>query len=194
MQKIFVDANVLGSKTQYDWLFMLRLRLEMFTLWTSNDVLDEAHRVWRRRKPDLGGAMRAQRDALFRRLFDDVSDAWNGGASDTINDVHDVHVHNAARSLGADILLTNNGKDFGDPNTLPYDIYSPDEFFVLVNANAPQAVRDVARDQALYWHRRSGDTKYSLAKALAEAGCPSFAREVERHLVVLSGSSASLPL
>lgn len=189
MQSIFVDSNVLGSKTQYDWLFLLRLRLEMFALWTSNDVLDEAHRAWRRRKPDLGGAMRAQRDTLFRQVFDEVSDAWEGGGADAINDVHDTHVHNAARSLGADILLTNNGTDFGDPDALPYDIYSPDEFFILVNDNAPQAVLDVTRDQALYWHKRSGNSSRSLADALTAAGCPLFAREVARHLAILSGRS-----
>lgn len=103
--------------------------------------------------------------------------------------MHDTHVHNAARSLGADILLTNNGTDFGDPDALPYDIYSPDEFFILVNDNAPQAVLDVTRDQALYWHKRSGNSSRSLADALTAAGCPLFAREVARHLAILSGRS-----
>lgn len=50
MHHVFVDSNVLGSKTQYDWLFLLRRELHMmFSLCTSDDVLDEAHRVWRKK-------------------------------------------------------------------------------------------------------------------------------------------------
>lgn len=196
MHHVFVDSNVLGSKTQYDWMFMLRRELNtMFALSTSDDVLDEAHRVWRKRKHQLGGAMRAHREKLFRSNFNEISSTWKGQAA-PVADIHDSHVHNAAVHLEADILLTNNVKDFGDPDVLPYDLYTPDEFFCLIYKNSPQGVRAVALEQVKYWVGRQEqgnsdrETK-TLAEALVEAGCPEFAQNVDECLQFLSGLDLS---
>lgn len=191
MHRVFVDSNVLGSKTQYDWLFLLRSELPtMFTLSTSGDVLDEAHRVWRRKHAESGGDMRAKREELFRAQFDEVSDDWTGNKAPVI-DIDDSHVHNAAAYLDAEILLTNNVKDFGDPNDLPYDLYTPDEFFCLIYQNAPNAVRAVAAIQTAYWIRVSEANKSvppkKLSKALKDAGCPDFAQKVKECLMMMSG-------
>lgn len=202
MHRIFVDSNVLGSRTQYDWLFMLKHECAMFAVCTSDDVLDEAHRVWRRKHPDAGSEMRAKRAAIFRDNFDEVLTDWAGGEAPSLRDVDDTHVHNAARSAEVDILLTNNVNDFGDPALLPYDLYTPDEFFLLINSNKPAAVLTVARDQAIYWHRRnegrSPEQRVTLAGALGKAGCPRFATAVEAHLRTLTGppesaASGSMP-
>ena len=194
VHRVFVDSNVLGSKTQYDWLFMLKQECAMFAVCTSDDVLDEAHRVWRRKHPNAGGEMRAQRAALFRDNFDEVLAEWTGGAASDLRDVDDTHVHNAARSAEVDILLTNNVSDFGDPALLPYDLYTPDEFFLLIDSNKPADVLAVARRQAIYWHRRnesqSTSERVTLADALRKAGCPGFAAAVESHLQTLSGPPA----
>ena len=194
MERVFVDSSVLGSKTLYDWLFLLRRELSsMFFLGTTDDVLDEAHRVWRRRRPEAGGAMRAQRETLFRANFDEITSDWEGKVAPVL-DVDDSHVHNAAVGTGADILLTDNVKDFGDPDRLPYDIYSPDEFFCLIYENAPDAVRAVALKQIRYWRRRAevsqGAKSKGLAEALADAGCPEFAQRVRESLEFLSGVRA----
>jgi len=192
MHHVFVDSNVLGSKTQYDWLFLLRRELHMmFSLSTSDDVLDEAHRVWRRKHPELGGAMRAQREELFRLNFNEISSEWEGAAAPVV-DVDDSHVHNAAVHLNAEILLTNNVKDFGDPDTLPYDLYTPDEFFRLIYRNAPEAVRVVASKQVAYWAKRKQLTSSDadpkkLSDALSDAGCPDFAQDVKECLQLMSG-------
>jgi hypothetical protein len=191
VHRVFVDSNVLGSKTQYDWLFMLKAECEMFAVSTSGDVLDEAHRVWRRKHPDAGSEMRARRETLFRENFDEIVESWVGGEAPSLKDPHDAHVHNAARSSRVDILLTNNVADFGDPGLLPYDLYSPDDFFTLIETNDPDAVQNVTRSQALYWrkrHAREPDRKpITLADALRSAGCPQFALAVEAHLRVLAG-------
>ena len=182
---------MLGSRTQYDWLFMLRNVCGMFAVATSEDVLDEAYRVWRRKHPAAGSDLRTQRAAHFKANFDEVLDVWEGGEAPTLTDVNDTHVHNAARAARVNILLTNNVADFGDPSALPYDIYTPDQFFVLVEQNDPASVRAVARDQALYWHERNRRTPerepIKLAEALRSAGCPTFAAAVEAHLRVLAG-------
>ena len=51
MHRVFVDSNILGSRTLYDWLFMLRNQSKMFSLSVTPDVLDETHCVWRRKHP-----------------------------------------------------------------------------------------------------------------------------------------------
>jgi len=173
---------------------MLREETEgMFVVYTSEDVLDEAHRVWRRRKPELGGTMRSDRDQRFRECFDDICTDWVGGKAPG-TDIDDAHVHNAAVHMQVDILLTGNVNDFGDPLKLPYDLYTPDEFFGLIHENAPSAVRKVAVKQAEYWQRQSGagsETR-KLSAALAQAACPEFGLLVEKSLQYMSGVLSSV--
>jgi len=189
---VFVDSNVLGSRTLYDWLFILRSQAEMYTLATTADVLDETHRVWRRKHPTAGGDMRKRHDAHFRANFDDILDDWAGGEALNIKDPDDQHVHNAATHWHADILLTMNIGDFGDPDELPYDLYTPDEFFCLVEGSAPFMVREATKFQNKYWQGRRdrGDTVKSLPDALKAAGCPKFAAIVAEHLRVPAGPTA----
>jgi hypothetical protein len=180
---------VLGSRTLYDWLFILRGQSAMFSLTTSPDVLDEAHRVWRRKHPTAGGTMRENREKKFRENFDEVIADWSGGEAGSLTDVDDQHVHNAAVFCQADILLTANAGDFGDPDLLPYDLYTPDQFFCLVNGSGAFIVRDATSFQNAYWQRRrdEGDSVKGLSEALQDAGCPDFAAIVAEHLYVLSG-------
>lgn len=189
MHRVFVDSNVLGSRTLYDWLFLLHQATTMFSLQVTPDVLDEAHRVWRRKHPSAGGQMRAKREELFRANFDEVLEDWQGGDVPGIKDADDQHVHNAATHCQADILLTSNVKDFGDPDLLSYDLMTPDEFFILINKSASFPVREVTQFQNDYWQGRRdrGDSVQSLAEALKAAGCTKFSRVVEQHLRVLAG-------
>jgi hypothetical protein len=186
---VFVDSNVLGSRTLYDWLFILRSQSPMFSLTATPDVLDEGHRVWRRKHPSAGGVQRKNREKVFRENFDDILDDWTGGEAPNLKDRDDQHVHNAAVYCRADILLTLNTKDFGDPDLLPYDLYTPDEFFCLVESSSPFLVRDATLFQNKYWQGRRdrGDNVKGLAQALEGAGCPVFAAIVAEHLRVLSG-------
>lgn len=135
--------------------------------------------------------MRHLREKLFREQFDEVLNNWSGGEAPALLDVDDTHVHNAAVAVNVDILLTNNVDDFGDPDQLPYDLYTPDQFFMLIAANSPRAVRTVTRLQALYWHKRHKTSPEgahpSLFEALKKAGCPNFAEIVATHLQVLAG-------
>jgi hypothetical protein len=186
---VFVDSNVLGSRTLYDWLFILRNQSWMFSLTATSDVLDESHRVWRRKYPAAGGELRRNRERLFRKNFDDILDDWTGGEASNLKDPDDQHVHNAAAYCHADILLTSNTKDFGDPDLLPYDLYTPDEFFCLVESSSLFSVREATLFQNEYWQDRRdrGDHVKSLAQALEDAGCPVFAAIVAEHLRALAG-------
>nr|RZI36865.1 hypothetical protein BJQ95_00744 [Cryobacterium sp. SO1] len=192
---MFVDSNVLGSRTLYDWLFLLRAQSEMFSLATSLDVLDESHRVWRRKHASAGGDLRQRREKTFRDNFDDILEDWTGGEAVNLKDKDDQHVHNAAAYCHADILLTQNITDFGDPDVLPYDLYTPDEFFCLAEISSPFVVRDVTQIQNKYWQTRRarGDSVKGLAQALADADCPQFAAFVDEHLKVLAGPIKQRP-
>lgn len=57
VQRVFLDANILLSKTLRDWFFMLRIETggNMFTLITSEDALVEAQYSFRKHNPELSG-------------------------------------------------------------------------------------------------------------------------------------------
>ncbi|MFB8387489.1 PIN domain-containing protein [Microbacterium sp. NPDC055910] len=190
LQRVFVDSNVLASRTQYDWLFMLRNETDsMFQLHSSFDVLVEAVRVWRRRNPTARGASSKRRfDHLLANL-DEVVDDFDADIDFDGEDPGDIHVNAAAVASGAHKLLTMNGRDFGDPDLLQYEIYRPDQFFCLVDDGADACVRRVTMEQVNYWKRQRerGRSTKPLADALRDAGCPTFATRVSRHLRVLGG-------
>lgn len=193
--RVFVDSNILASRTLRDWLFLLRFEAEaMYSTSSSLDVILEAVRAQRRRQPKADGSMTRRLFEELHQHLDEVVDDFEGDVSFEGDDVDDHHVHAAAISAEAGVLLTNNGRDFGSPDDLSYDIYDADDFFCLVDDSSSQHVRSVTRAQALYWTRRA--EKYSvpakpLGVALVDAGCPKFALRVQAHLEVLSGTAAS---
>lgn len=189
-QRIFVDSNVLASRTLRDWLFLLRAEtFRMFQLHTSFDVLMETVRVTRRRHPTADGKLTAD---LFHRLgdlLDEVLGDFDGSVDFAGPDIDDHHVHAAAVSSRADKLLTANNRHFPETDDSPYEVYTPDEFLVLVDDSAPHHVRSVTRLQIDYWQKRraTGATVKSLSQALVDAGCPEFGERVVRHVKALSG-------
>lgn len=96
-------------------------------------------------------------------------------------DQGDAHVHAAAIACGADVLITSNVADFvWADDSPPYDIMTPDEFFVLVDDSSPWHVVDVVQATCSYWVSRTGQA--DLPRALVAAGCPVFAERVRAHL------------
>lgn len=185
--RVFVDANVLWSKTLRDWLFLLRNTSggEMFTVCSSEDVIAEVIYTLRREKPTAPGH-------LTRRVHDTIRDSLDyrvdnfpeGGASYPGADPHDMHVHAAAVADGCAVILTAD-KGFTtllpeQVELLPYEIYRPDDFFVLIDNSAPLLVRDVCAQQLQYWCAKSGSV--NLADRLESAGCPQFADRVRERL------------
>lgn len=189
-QRIFVDSNVLASRTLRDWLFLLRTEtFRMFQLHTSFDVLMETVRVTRRRHPTADGRLASDLFLRLNDLLDEVLGDFDGSVDFAGPDVDDHHVHAAAMSSRADKLLTANDRHFPEADDLPYEVYTPDEFLVLVDDSAPHHVRSVTRQQVDYWQRRrSGGTRVKpLGQALVDAGCPDFGDRIVRHVKALSG-------
>ena len=170
---------------------MLRIETgNMFQVHTTFDVLLETVRVFRRRHPNADGRRPKE---LFDRLSNNVDEVLGDFPGDVDfdgSDGNDLHVHAATVACRADKLLTSNGGDFGDPNLLDYEIYTPDDFFVLVDNSAPYHVRQVTRDQVDYWQKRrdAGEGVKPLHVALIDAGCSKFAERVQRHVLALSGA------
>ncbi len=186
-QRVFVDANVLVSKTTRDWLLLIHAVIEgMFQLHTTEDVFAEVFRAVRKQNPRLdGGAMTRLRHNLVSS-FDEIIEQFDGSTPFPGRDEGDIHVHAAAVASKAHIVLSaDNGFSDIDPDELPYEVYKPDDFFMLIQKSAPNAIREVTSLQVQYWSQKKGAK--SLAAALRDAGCPQFADVAEAHLRVLSG-------
>lgn len=194
-QVAFVDANVLVSKTLRDWICLLRIETGggLFVLHSSEDALTETAYKLRKKLPDAPGDTIAGIRASIRSALDDVLDAFPGGESFPGKDRYDRHIHAAAKECSADYLVTQDG-GFAeiDPDLLPYEVHTADEFFLLVATNAPEAVNRVIRRQLEYFEDKVGAKK--LDRALEDAGCPNFAACVRLHLVAMANARSTVGL
>lgn len=186
LTRVFVDANVLYSRTLRDWLGMLQFSPPLggiYTVYWTEDVLAETIYRLRRDHPAWSGAQ-------ITNIRDRIAGAFEGGRVDDFeiddsfpgSDTNDRHVHAAAVACRADFILTSdNGFSVADEaaDSMPYEVYKPDEFFVLLDENAPHLVHQVTLDQTLYWARRTG--RADLASRLINASCPEFAERVRNH-------------
>lgn len=178
-----VDANVLYSRTCRDWLILLELGGSPHKTYWTEDILAETLYRLRRRHPAWSGAK-------ISTIRDKIAGSLEGGRVEDLDvdgtfpgeDPHDQHVHAAALACRADCVLTAD-TGFSDVETLdelPYEVYEPDDFFVLVDDSSPDVVRAVASQQVSYFLRRHGSA--DLCAGLRAAGCPDFAERVRRHL------------
>lgn len=181
-QRVFVDANVLASRTLLDWLHHLRENNEgMFQLHSTCDVFVEALRVSRKRNPRAPGSLLEDRLKKIRYVIDETIDDFPGNGPFTGTDDGDYHVHAAATASRADMILTNN--DPADitqtPDDEPYEIITADDFFMLVIESNPHCLLPATRNQFAYWSSRGAG---QLDDKLIKADCPQFAKEVRRAL------------
>lgn len=191
MLRVFVDANVLYSKTLRDWLFLLRLTGSgaIFQLHSTHDVVHEAMYHLRRRSPLRRGSSLEQVRQQILQSLDEVVTEFDPAIQFPGRDVHDRHVHAAAVACRADILITQDRGFLNLPNLdeLDYEVYHPDDFFVQFDDSAPRTVMEVTQSQRRYWATKKHHS--GLAAALRKAGCPNFAVRVEKHLKTLSGAT-----
>ncbi len=148
----------------------------------SDDVMAEAMHHLRKANPGWSGGQIAR----FRERLEETFEVGHvrDYAVDTSYagpDPDDAHVHAAAAACQADYLLTCNVRHFRTgADELPYEVVSPDEFFVLVDDVAPRVVYAVVGEQISHWMRKSRDV--DLVGTLQRAGCPDFAARVFGHL------------
>ena len=190
-QKVFVDANVLVDRCTRDWLFLIRDESfgGMFQVLCTEDVFAETTRALRRMHPEWPGGKITRLRELLRKGVDVYVEDFPGDLGFPGTDVHDTHVHAAALGSGADILLTFDRGFLDLPDsikdTLDYEIFSPDDFFVLLDDSAPWHTLEAARKQVEY--RNKNQIKKGLCERLEDSQCPNFAARVKGHLATLSG-------
>lgn len=188
IQHVFVDANVLYSRTLRDWLSLIALKggvLPPYRVYWTDDVLAEVVYHLRREKPNLSGKYVSNISDRLAEVFEGgrvtefvVDVEWKGA------DPHDAHVHAAARACGAHILLTQNTSDF--PSDDDYEVFEPDAFFGVVDDSAPHLVRQATEDQMAYWCQLRGESR--LPEFLEAAQCMNFAERVRRHQAAIGGT------
>lgn len=184
--RVLVDANVLFSRTQRDWLFLLKLKSEgrIFTVSSTVDIIAETVARIRDKNPYAsGGTMVRINDQLLANL-DERVDEYTVDDPFAGADQGDAHVDAAARASGADVVLTcdTGWAKLGDEvlATLPYEVQRPDDFFCLVDDASPATVRLVIKDQVDYWLSKHGEA--DLPARLRAASCPEFTERVRQHL------------
>lgn len=184
--KVFIDANVLYSRTVRDWLGLLYTddaSEPPFYVYWSEDVLAEAIHHRRHNNPSWSGSkIAAIRDRIAQTFEDGRVTDFIVDGSYVGPDPRDAHVHAASLACRADYLITENGRDFpqSSADSLDYEVLSPDEFFVLVDEVAPRLVDRVIQRQIAYWSAKTDDV--DLGGSLIKANCPTFAGRVVSHL------------
>lgn len=170
-QRAFVDSSELASRTCLDWLFFLRLEHGgMFQLHATEDVFSETIRVLRRRHPRLSGGVITDYNNKIRKSMDEVLTEFSGFESFSGADEDDYHIHSAAVSSKADLILTNNAPSdtTQSSDNEPYEIISTDEFFMLVTDSNPRCLMPITRQQFEFWgSKRKG---LPIGAALMNAG------------------------
>ncbi|ADX75274.1 hypothetical protein Asphe3_42090 (plasmid) [Pseudarthrobacter phenanthrenivorans Sphe3] len=182
---VLLDANILYARTLRDWIGLLQGEVPaLFTVVWTEDVMVETLYHLRKKYPlwseeQIGGLRRK----LEKAFTGGQITGYQIDASLEYPDIGDAHLHAAAVHGAVDIVVTRNGKDLPYGDDLPYEIYEPDDFLILVDDAAPQAVRAVTESQLCYFHKKSSpDEGIDLPLRLNKAGAPKFAARVRDHL------------
>jgi hypothetical protein len=190
IQRVFVDADVLFASCTRNWLFQMRVSApQSFQLHSTEDVLAEAISTLRNNHPHWSGGQVAAIRATFLEVIDELQEDFSTDVTYEGADIGDLHVHAAAIASRADILLTKDHALLSQPNadSLPYEAYHPDDFFLLLHRSFPLEVRNAVMEQINFYVKKLGPSRTGLVEALIAAGCPKFAEEVRLHILDLAG-------
>jgi len=148
--KALLDANVLHPMVLCDLLMRLSHRGLYRALW-SRHILEETKRSILRRRADLSDDILQRRmDAMNEALPDAQVVGYDNLLLSLPALGEDAHVLAAAIVGGADVIVTQNTRDFPEPTLAPYRIavQTPDEFLVDQWWLSPGDVRSAIDSQA----------------------------------------------
>ncbi len=192
---VFVDADVIYSSTLRSWLFNLSAGIEFktspaFEVVVSEDVIAEAVARWRDANPTAHGGVVTTMSNNLRELCTVVRD-YDCSMPFPGADEGDIHVHAAALASKAGYLVTNDNGFHSLPadvqDGLEYEIYRPDDFFVLASKQSQQRTLEATRKTLRYYASTPGESQ--MVAKLEAAGCAEFAAIVDEHLMVLAGEA-----
>lgn len=187
MPTVLPDANVLYSRTLRDWICLLATRSgpPLFRLRWTEDVLAELVYHLRKKHPhfsdqQIGGV----RDRIISVAEHGRIRGYEIDPDLEYTDKYDAHLHAAAEHGGIQYVITNDRgfHDFAVANDdlLGYEVYTPDDFLMLVHRDAIATVREALLDQITY-HRRLGKP-FNLASRLEAAQAPKFAAVIREMM------------
>lgn len=180
----FLDACVLVPVVQADTLLRLAEAGIYRPLWSS-DVLAEMVRAIETIHPMLPAGRARRRASLMDDAFEDASvQGWEAlVAGIELPDPNDRHVLAAAQRGRADLIVTNNTKDFPPATLASFDIevQTPDEFLLNQLDLDPQRTMNVLQEQARATRNPAMDVA-TLLERLGRCGAVDFASEAGRQL------------
>jgi predicted nucleic acid-binding protein len=146
---VIYDANVLYPSLLRDLLIRVAQTGLVRARWTD-EILDEVFRNLVEDRPDLDPERLARTRVLMNEAIRDVLVTGYEPLIDVLDlpDVDDRHVLAAAIKVGAQMIVTNNVKDFPDEKLAPWDIEarSADEFLnAMVDLNSKVVFGEVQR-------------------------------------------------
>ncbi|MGW6421314.1 PIN domain-containing protein [Nocardia sp. NPDC055053] len=181
------DANVLYSRTLRDWICLLANRSgpPLFHLRWTEDILAEL--VYHLRKkhphfsdPQIGGV----RDRIISVAEHGRIRGYEIDSDLAYTDECDAHLHAAAEHGGVGYVITDDRRfhDFAVTNDdqLGYEVYTSDDFLMLVHRDSIATVREALLDQIKY-HRQRGKP-FNLASRLEAAQAPQFAAAIREMM------------
>ena len=176
--KVVLDANVLYPFTLRDTL--LRAASEgFFQLYWSAEILDETIRNLVASKTTTAAQGARLRSAMEQAFPEAAVTGYESLVAGMPNDPKDRHVAAAALKAGAQVIVTNNLRDF---QALPdgLEAQSPDEFLSNLLDLDPDGIIEVLRDQAAALKKPPRSFEEVIA-ALAKL-TPSFAAAVLKYV------------
>jgi hypothetical protein len=149
-ESALLDANVLHPMVICDLLVRLALEELYRPVW-SDRILEEVVNSVLRRRPDIPEARMRKRIALMKQALPGAEIAeYEPLLSATRQFGTDDHVVAAAVQARADVIVTDNIRDFPLADLAPFGIRAQtvDDFLVDLWARQPQAIRRVLAEQA----------------------------------------------
>ncbi|WP_166353044.1 PIN domain-containing protein [Phytoactinopolyspora limicola] len=181
---VVLDACVLVPISLADTLLRIA-EVELYRPVWSQKILDEVRTAVLEIHPDEDPG---RVDARLHSMNDTFEDACVAGWEPLVEginlpDENDRHVVAAALRGHAEVIVTNNVRDFPAKVLEEFGLsaLTPDEFLLDQLDLAPGAVLGVLRRQAAA-ARRPPLTIDDVLQALARASAPTFARTVQEHL------------
>ncbi|WP_332520260.1 PIN domain-containing protein [Speluncibacter jeojiensis] len=180
---VLPDANVLYSRTLRDWICLLANRSgpPLFRLCWTEDILAELVYHLRKNHPhfsdqQIGGV----RDRITAVAEHGRIRGYEIDPGLEYTDEYDAHLHAAAEHGRVQYVITSD-KGFhrfaaDNDDLLGYEVYTPDDFLMLVHKDSIITVREALLDQIAYHRRRGGS--FNLVSRLESAPAPNFAAAI----------------
>lgn len=179
---VLVDACVLLSMPKADLLLRMADARHFRILW-SGEILEEVERNLIRRIGLCPEKARRRIDAMRDHFPDAMVDDYSGLIPAMTNAAKDRHVLAAAVRANAELIVTDNKKDFPEASVEPYEIgvKTTDDFLLDQLDLHPGGVLDTAHDiivdmcqPNMRWHEY-------VESLRSMAGLPLFAAELARR-------------